>query len=71
MILKKTRDAIISKWENPEYFLYPGSDADNSTNLIDPSSHFIQEDPTSSICVILQTEKLTNSHENNTSLVEK
>ena len=40
----------------------------------DPSSDFFQEDLTSSICIILQTnrqsDKQTYGHENNTSLVE-
>ena len=40
----------------------------------DPSYDFLREDSSSGICVILltnkQTSKQTNSHENNTSLVE-
>ena len=46
---------MISKWENPDYFLYPHDDPDHLQNLLgskldqEPSSHFFQEDPTHSI----------------------
>ena len=65
-------------------FLYPDDNSDHSQNLMgstlnpDPSSDFYFEIPTSSICVILltnkqidkQSNKPTNGHEDNTFLVE-
>ena len=71
------RHVIISKWGKIWILLYPDSDPDHSQNLMgskleqDPSGFFsLEEGPTSSICVILQTNKQTNCHENNTSLAE-
>ena len=49
------------------FFLDPDGDSDRSQNLMgskldqDPSSDFFHEDPTSSICVILLTNKQLNN----------
>ena len=54
-------NVIISKWENPDFFLYPYGDPDQPQNLIgskleqDTSSDFFHEVPSSSIYVILLT----------------
>ena len=65
------RHIIISKWGKTwifDDFLYPDGDPDHSQNLMGPKFIFFHEDPTSSICIILLTNRWTNGHENNISL---
>ena len=59
------------------FLLYPGGDLDYSQDILesklaqDTSSHFfMNEDPISSICVIVLTKKQTYGQEFNTSLAE-
>ena len=61
------RHVIITKWEILDFlvFLYPDCDPNQSQNLLESKSRthlliFFHEDPTSSICLILLTNKQTN-----------
>ena len=64
------RHAIMRKWEYPDYcLLYLDDDPDHTQNLIgskldqDQSSDFFHDVKTSSICVILLTNRQTNGNE--------
>ena len=65
--LHPPKNEIINKCKNLDYFFfYPDSDPDDSQNLMEskldqePSPDISQEDPTSSVCIILLTNRQTN-----------